>query len=139
MAGNHIDFLRDLGNSGDAKIRGSAAGIPGTKDRDPGIGIPAVRDIVATNRMSGAVNDVVTSLHLSRAEAGRRSAQSVMCATTAWDSPAATCENGNLIDCDTDATDFCVLTVTPRWSGPFTLEVRNLGRRANLYEIRLTP
>jgi type IV fimbrial biogenesis protein FimT len=62
------------------------------------IGIPAVRDIVATNRMSGAVNDVVTSLHLSRAEAGRRSAQSVMCATTAWDSPAATCENGNLID-----------------------------------------
>ncbi len=62
------------------------------------MGVPAVREIVATNRMSVAVNDLVSSLHLSRAEAGRISAQTVMCATTAWDSPAATCEGGNLAD-----------------------------------------
>jgi len=62
------------------------------------IGVPAVREIVATNRMSVAVNDLVTSLHLSRAEAGRNSSQTVICATTAWASPAATCEGGNLAD-----------------------------------------
>jgi len=62
------------------------------------VGVPAVREIVATNRMSVAVNDVVTSLHLSRAEAGRRSEQAVICATAAWDSPAATCDGGNLAD-----------------------------------------
>jgi len=62
------------------------------------IGVPAVRDIVATNRMSAAANDLVTSLHLSRAEAGRRSEQTVICATAAWDSPAATCDGGNLAD-----------------------------------------
>ena len=44
-------------------------------------------------------------------------------------------ENGRVIDSDLDYTDFCVVTVTPRWSGPFELEIRNLGRRANLYEL----
>lgn len=60
------------------------------------VGVPAVRDIVATNRMSAAVNDIVTSLHISRAEAVKRGEQTVMCATGAWDSPAATCQNQNL-------------------------------------------
>ena len=44
-------------------------------------------------------------------------------------------ENGNMVDFDIDSTDYCVLSVTPRWSGPFTLEIRNVGARANLYEL----
>lgn len=60
------------------------------------IGVPAVRDIVATNRMSVAVNDIVTSLHLSRAEAVKRAERTILCSTAAWESPAATCQDGNL-------------------------------------------
>jgi type IV fimbrial biogenesis protein FimT len=62
------------------------------------VGVPAVRDIVATNRMSVAVNDIVTSLHVSRAEAIKRGEQTVMCATGAWDSPAASCQDQNLAE-----------------------------------------
>lgn len=44
-------------------------------------------------------------------------------------------ENDNLIDSDTDYTDVCVLTFRPRWTGPFRLEVRNLGSVWNEYSI----
>jgi hypothetical protein len=46
-------------------------------------------------------------------------------------------ENGNLIDSDTDLTDRCIVGVTPRWSGSFTLRVQNLGPIANVYSIRV--
>jgi len=62
------------------------------------VGVPAVRDIVATNRMSVAVNDLVTSLHISRVEAVKRAEQTVLCSTGAWDSPDAECQIGNLAD-----------------------------------------
>lgn len=44
-------------------------------------------------------------------------------------------ENGNLIDQDIDLTDYCILDVTPAWTGDFTLEIRNLGYVYNLYEL----
>jgi hypothetical protein len=48
-------------------------------------------------------------------------------------------ENGNSIDSDTDLTDVLVLSVTPRWSGPFTLEIRNLGAVFNRYVLQVVP
>jgi len=43
--------------------------------------------------------------------------------------------NGNLIDSDTDNTDDCVCTWTPRWTGTFTIKVKNYGRISNCYKI----
>ena len=62
------------------------------------VGVPAVRDIVATNRMSVAVNDLVTSLHVSRNEAVKRTERAILCASLDWDAPTAQCQNGNLED-----------------------------------------
>ena len=62
------------------------------------VGVPAVRDIVATNRMSSAVNDIVTSLHISRNEAVKRAEQTVLCASTNWSLPSAQCEDVNLAE-----------------------------------------
>jgi hypothetical protein len=36
-------------------------------------------------------------------------------------------QNGNLIDSDTDYTDYCILGWVPRWTGSFTLRIQNLG------------
>ena len=44
--------------------------------------------------------------------------------------------NGNLIDSDTDATDYCVLRWRPAWLGTFRLEIRNLGPVYNAYVLR---
>ena len=45
-------------------------------------------------------------------------------------------ENGNLIDSDTDIGDTCLCTFTPKWTGRFTIKVKNLGRVYNRYQIR---
>jgi hypothetical protein len=42
-------------------------------------------------------------------------------------------ERGNLIASDTDAGDDCFVRWTPRWTGPFQVRVRNLGRVYNDY------
>lgn len=44
-------------------------------------------------------------------------------------------EYGNLIDSDTDGTDECYASVTPRWTGTFRIVVRNLGSESNGYSI----
>ena len=36
-------------------------------------------------------------------------------------------DNGNLIDSDTDYTDWCILEVNPLWTGAFRIQVVNLG------------
>jgi len=46
-------------------------------------------------------------------------------------------ENGHLVDSDTDLTDYCILEVRPLWTGRFTLVISNVGRVANLYELRV--
>lgn len=45
-------------------------------------------------------------------------------------------ENGNLIDSDTDRTDQCICTFNPRWTGPFTIRIKNLGNVYNRYVLR---
>ncbi len=42
-------------------------------------------------------------------------------------------ENGNLIDSDLDMTDNCVCTFTPRWTGNFTIKIKNRGSVYNNY------
>jgi hypothetical protein len=44
-------------------------------------------------------------------------------------------ENGNLITKDDDNTDYCVVSWTPRWTGPFTVRVVNRGNVWNQYRI----
>jgi hypothetical protein len=46
-------------------------------------------------------------------------------------------ENGNLVASDVDGTSQCRVFVEPVWRGPFTIEVRNIGFRSNLYELRI--
>ncbi|MFT7543138.1 MAG: hypothetical protein ACI9K5_004122, partial [Gammaproteobacteria bacterium] len=42
-------------------------------------------------------------------------------------------ENGNLLDYDDDLTDYCIVDVTPRWTGKFTLKIVNRGNVWNRY------
>jgi hypothetical protein len=44
-------------------------------------------------------------------------------------------ENGYLIDSDTDATDRCIVSWTPRWDGCFMVKVVNRGRVYNAYSL----
>ena len=44
--------------------------------------------------------------------------------------------NGNLIDSDTDYTDNCVCTWTPRWTGNFRIKIVNRGGVYNRYILR---
>lgn len=41
--------------------------------------------------------------------------------------------NGNLVDRDTDYTDSCLLEFVPRWTGNFTLRIKNEGGVHNRY------
>lgn len=42
-------------------------------------------------------------------------------------------ENGNLVGKDVDNTDDCVVVWNPRWTGPFTIKIKNLGNVYNRY------
>ena len=42
-------------------------------------------------------------------------------------------ENGNFITSDTDSTDNCVCTFNPRWTGSFTIKIKNYGNVYNRY------
>lgn len=59
-----------------------------------GFGVPAFNAMMANNRMSGAANDLVSSLHAARNEALTRSRSVTLCASsnTAADRPA--CDDG---------------------------------------------
>ncbi len=43
--------------------------------------------------------------------------------------------NGNFITSDTDSSDYCVVSFTPRWTGTFYIKIKNLGRVYNNYTI----
>ncbi len=45
-------------------------------------------------------------------------------------------ENGNLITSDTDYTDDCICTFTPRWTGVFVIKIVNRGNVYNQYVLR---
>lgn len=42
-------------------------------------------------------------------------------------------ENGNFITSDTDSSDDCVVTFNPRWTGNFTIKIKNYGSVYNRY------
>ena len=44
-------------------------------------------------------------------------------------------ENGNLIAADTDGSDTCLVSFTPRWTGMFTIRIVNRGALANAYMV----
>jgi hypothetical protein len=44
-------------------------------------------------------------------------------------------ENGNLISCDEDYSDDCLVRWTPRWTGSFIIEVVNQGRNWNRFTL----
>lgn len=44
-------------------------------------------------------------------------------------------ENGNFIVADTDRTDICTVSFTPRWTGVFYVKIKNLGRVSNYYTL----
>lgn len=44
-------------------------------------------------------------------------------------------ENGNLITQDIDLTDQCVVAFTPRWTGYFTIKIKNRGSIMNCYDL----
>jgi type IV fimbrial biogenesis protein FimT len=62
------------------------------------VGIPAIGDLIATNRMSSAVNALVSSVHLARSEALKTGDRVSVCASTNWDSAAPSCNGNNLAD-----------------------------------------
>ncbi|HWP40538.1 MAG TPA: hypothetical protein VNL70_06390 [Tepidisphaeraceae bacterium] len=39
----------------------------------------------------------------------------------------------NLVASDVDETDYCVCNITPKWTGPFTIRIRNWGSVYNRY------
>lgn len=55
-----------------------------------GLGVPAFRNVVDTNRMAAAVNELVASLHFARSEAIKRRANTTLCASR----DAARCDDG---------------------------------------------
>lgn len=62
------------------------------------IGAPALGDLVATNRMYGTVNDLVTSLHLARTEAVKRGGPAIFCASDTWNTAIPACGGASLAD-----------------------------------------
>jgi len=63
------------------------------------VGVPALRDFFATNHMSAATNDIITSLHLARSEAIKRDTLTRMCPSANWDQPNPACtDGGNLAE-----------------------------------------
>ena len=55
------------------------------------IGAPMLNDLIANSRMSAAVNDVVTTLHLARSEAVKRRTSVTICPSLNADSAAPSC------------------------------------------------
>ena len=55
------------------------------------VGVPAMRDFFATNQMSAATNDVLTSLHLARSEAVKRDVIVRLCPSDNWDAEVPAC------------------------------------------------
>ncbi len=48
-------------------------------------------------------------------------------------------DNGNCVARDVSSSDDAVVFVRPLWDATFKIRVKNLGRRSNLYRIKITP
>ncbi len=58
-----------------------------------GVGVPAMSQFIATNRMAAAANDITTAFHIARSEAVKRRANVTVCPSADWDSAAPSCAN----------------------------------------------
>lgn len=59
-----------------------------------GMGIPSFTTFLANNRMAGAANDLVTSIHMARTEAVKRRATVSICASSNWADADPDCDLG---------------------------------------------
>ena len=57
-----------------------------------GIGIPSLTQFVANNRVAGAANDLLTSIHVARTEAVKRRASVTLCASSDWQTADPDCD-----------------------------------------------
>lgn len=57
-----------------------------------GIGVPSFQNLMDTNRMAAAVNDLVSGMHAARAEAIKRRANITICASSDWDTADPDCD-----------------------------------------------
>ena len=62
-----------------------------------GVGIPSLREFMATNQMAASVNNFVSSVHMARSEAIKRRANATLCASADWNSATPTCSPGGKI------------------------------------------
>lgn len=56
-----------------------------------GVGIPTLREFIATNQMAAAVNNFVSSVHAARSEAVKRRTNATLCASADWNNANPTC------------------------------------------------
>lgn len=59
-----------------------------------GLGIPTFTEVLANNRMAGAANDLITSIHTARTEAVKRRATVTLCASSNWSDANPNCNLG---------------------------------------------
>jgi type IV fimbrial biogenesis protein FimT len=57
-----------------------------------GIGVPSFQNLMDTNRMAAAVNDMVSAMHAARAEAIKRRANITICASSDWNTADPDCD-----------------------------------------------
>jgi type IV fimbrial biogenesis protein FimT len=72
-----------------------------------GVGVPSFREVLANNRMAGAANDLITSIHVARTEAVKRRGTVSLCGSSNWDSANPACNlaggTGWIVFFDADA------------------------------------
>ena len=62
-----------------------------------GVGLPSLREFIATNQMAASVNNFVSSVHMARSEAIKRRANATLCASANWNAATPTCDAGGKI------------------------------------------
>ena len=93
------------------------------------VGIPAFNNVILTNRLAAASNELVGSLQLARSEAIRRGARVVVCASSTGSSCSGGWSNGWIVfeDRNRDGAVSAGETVIRSHSGPTGLQVLASG------------
>lgn len=64
-----------------------------------GVGVPAMSNFMANNRMSAAANEVSAALHMARTEAIKQQANITICPSSDWNATDPSCDlDGDLAD-----------------------------------------
>jgi type IV fimbrial biogenesis protein FimT len=103
-----------------------------------GVGVPSFREVLANNRMAGAANDLITSIHVARTEAVKRRGTVSLCGSSNWDAANPDCDlaggTGWIVffdadgDVSVDAGDTVVYTHAPLPTGiTFNIDAGAVG------------